>query len=227
MCGIIGIVSTKFIKKELIQNLVIQSKIRGQHATGMSYIQDNGVKGTDFITKIIPESAEKFEIKNVNTKMLIAHTRYSTSSLEYNQPINFSEHSIVHNGVITQVEFDKWDQTYRWTSKNDSEHILKTVRENKNPIFEYPRASIAYIHLNYFGKIMKFARNGKRPLYYSEENDLICIASTKDILKRAGLDNINQCKSCDTYYIKADTNSLQLGHIPTYYEHEDLQCLSV
>ena len=38
MCGVVGIVSTNILKVSMIDELMRQSKIRGQHATGISYV---------------------------------------------------------------------------------------------------------------------------------------------------------------------------------------------
>lgn len=96
MCGVIGIVSKNILKQDVIKKLIINSKIRGQHATGISYIDEDVIK-----TCIISKNADYLDLKNVLTKSLIGHARYSTSSLEYNQPISHFNVSIVHNGVIT------------------------------------------------------------------------------------------------------------------------------
>ena len=63
MCGVIGIISKNVLAQEDIGNLLVQSKIRGQHATGISYIQDKMLKN-----KIIPKNAEHIELENVHTK---------------------------------------------------------------------------------------------------------------------------------------------------------------
>ena len=87
MCGVIGIISKKVLSQDQISNLLVQSKIRGQHATGISYVQDDVIK-----TSIIPKNAEHIGLENVHTKTLIGHARYSTSSFNYDfQTANDSE----------------------------------------------------------------------------------------------------------------------------------------
>lgn len=198
MCGVIGIISKNVLAQEDIGNLLVQSKIRGQHATGISYIQDKMLKN-----KIIPKNAEHIELENVHTKKLIGHARYSTSSLLYNQPIHDEDISIVHNGVITQEDSSKWDNsTYQFYTKNDSEFILKSYLEGKHPVKEYVEASISSVILDNNTGEVHFFRNEKRPLYYAETEDTYYIASTKNILVRSGYDNITKCESCYNYTIK-------------------------
>ena len=92
MCGVVGIVSTNILQVSIIDELMRQSKIRGQHATGISYLDRDMLK-----SKIIPKYATAMDYKNVNTKIVIGHARYSTSSILYNQPIHDEDISIVHN----------------------------------------------------------------------------------------------------------------------------------
>tara|TARA_R110000772_G_scaffold239067_2_gene351088 strand:- start:1484 stop:2131 length:648 start_codon:yes stop_codon:yes gene_type:complete len=197
MCGVIGIISKNILDKQNIKELIVQSKIRGQHATGISYIENETIK-----TSIISRNAEHLELESVNTQCLIGHTRYSTSDLHHNQPINYLNVSIVHNGVITQEHSDNWGKyNYKFKTANDSEFILKSYIEGNHPIEEYKDASISSIILDNNTDKVHFFRNEKRPLYYSETKDTFYIASTKNILQRSGLKNITKCKSCYNYTI--------------------------
>ena len=198
MCGVIGIISKKVLSQAQISNLLVQSKIRGQHATGISYVQDDVIK-----TSIIPKNAEHIGLENVHTKTLIGHARYSTSSLEYNQPISYLDVSIVHNGVITQENSANWGKfDYDFQTANDSEFILKSYLEGKHPVKEYKEASISSVILDNNTGEVHFFRNEKRPLYYAETKDTYYIASTKNILVRSDYENITKCDSCYNYTIK-------------------------
>jgi len=215
MCGVIGIISKNILDKNEIKKLLIQSKIRGQHATGLSYVENDIIK-----TVIISENAEKIELENINTRCLIGHTRYSTSSLEYNQPISYMNISVVHNGVITQENSKNWGKyNYNFQTENDSEFILKSYIQEKHPIKEYEEASISAIILDKNKEQINFFRNEKRPLYYSESKDTFYIASTKNILERSGIENINKCLSCYNYTIYKN----QLTKYKIRNSKEDLQ----
>ena len=43
MCGIFGIASKKTISKKLIRKILLETKIRGKHATGISFIKNNEI----------------------------------------------------------------------------------------------------------------------------------------------------------------------------------------
>ena len=56
---------------------------------------------------------------------MIGHCRYSTSDLQYNQPIYNDDYSIAHNGVVSQEMPERWKELYGYDckTKNDSELI--------------------------------------------------------------------------------------------------------
>lgn len=201
MCAVIG-VFVKYPSEELfkkIQNIFIESKIRGMHATGISFLNKQGtistikkpISAVEFVKNHIV-SLENF-ISNFGEIRLIGHCRYSTSDLIFNQPIENKKISLVHNGVISQELFENWEHLYKLKceGKNDSELLLKTVEKNISPFSYWNNSSISAIELHENTNI-KFYRNGKRPLYYGYFNDAIFITSTKDILQRVGIVNITQ-----------------------------------
>lgn len=188
MCGVIGAYLKKPHEKELqiLKKIFLESKIRGLHATGLSYVKQNAVH-----TEKKPVSADIFFadfdffkcINEDGNLYLIGHCRYSTSDLLFNQPIQTSKDlSVVHNGVITQKNPKDW--VYKAQTKNDSELINLAIKNKKNPIKFYQDSSIAAVELH-SNKNIVFYRNGKRPLYKTNFEKGYFITSTKDIPKRA------------------------------------------
>lgn len=190
MCAIIGAVlynptSDDF---DLLKELFIQSSIRGLHATGYSYVKAGVVetrKGPEDATTFLRNKYFRDCVDN-NALHLIGHCRYSTSDLEYNQPIANKKLSIVHNGVISQEPPETWKELYGYDceTKNDSELILQAVKAGNSPLKEFQNASIAACELH-ADKSFYFYRNGKRPLYYSKYKTGIIVSSTKDVLHRS------------------------------------------
>ena len=189
MCSVIGALIQNPAAKdfESIRKVFLESKIRGMHATGLSYIKDSKV-----VTFKEAVPADRFvhldnleEMVNDDGNLyLIGHCRYSTSDLLYNQPIANDEHSIVHNGVITQELAENWDKlfNYKCKTKNDSELVL----HSDSPLEEYTDASMAVCELTVDKKLLVY-RNGKRPLYLTSLLNGVIITSTADIPKRAGI----------------------------------------
>ena len=125
MCSVIGglLLNPTEADLKLVRNVLVESSIRGLHATGLSYIKNNKI-----ITVIEPSSSEVFLEKHpsiltdaVNEDgnlYMVAHCRYSTSDLQYNQPMYNNNFSIVHNGVITQELPEKWKGLYGYDCFN-------------------------------------------------------------------------------------------------------------
>lgn len=187
MCSIIGAIIKDPTKDDfnMIRRVFHESRIRGMHATGMSILYNNKI-----MTFKEPVPADQFrhlddleEMVNVdNILYLIGHCRYSTSDLEYNQPLANEKKSIVHNGVITQELPENWNKFYQYAfeTKNDSELVL----HSDDPLREFPDASMAVCELYDDGRL-RFYRNGKRPLYLTNLPNGSIITSTADVPKRA------------------------------------------
>lgn len=194
MCAIIGV---RCIPTEenfnRIESLFVQSKIRGLHATGISYVVNN-----QLITKKEPIPADVF-IKNFNIRKtfqneeqitFIGHCRYSTSDILYNQPIADDNFSIVHNGVVTQKEAFEWKDLFKYdcTTKNDSELLFKYLKDNQDikDFYNYfGNISFALLSLDLKGEISAY-RNSLRPLWKVEKDNDTFYASTQNILIRSG-----------------------------------------
>jgi glutamine phosphoribosylpyrophosphate amidotransferase len=190
MCSVIGALIQNPTSKDFenIRNVFLQSKIRGMHATGLSYI-----KGNTIVTFKEAVPADRFvHLDNLEEMVnddgilyLIGHCRYSTSDLLYNQPLTSATHSIVHNGVITQELPENWGKIFNYPceTKNDSELVLHSA----NALGEYPDASMAVCELSLKDKHLLVFRNGKRPLYLTSLVNGVIITSTADIPRRAGI----------------------------------------
>jgi glutamine phosphoribosylpyrophosphate amidotransferase len=188
MCAVIGVdlKNPSIDDLTLVMNVFLESKIRGMHATGLTFLCDDKL-----VTLMAPLPADIFSpIQNLsdmvdnNTLKLIGHCRYSTSDLEYNQPLYNNDVAIVHNGVISQELPENWEKLYGITTKtkNDSELLLHTV--TNDPLVLWSNSSIAAIELHRTGKLKAY-RNGKRPLYVTELDNGVIYTSTADIMKRA------------------------------------------
>jgi glutamine phosphoribosylpyrophosphate amidotransferase len=189
MCAVIGAIikDPKPSDFDMIRRVFHESRIRGLHATGMSVIFNNKV-----MTFKEPVPADKFihldnleeMVNDDNVLYLIGHCRYSTSDLEYNQPIANDTHAIVHNGVITQELAENWGKlfNYKCVTKNDSELVL----HSDSPLEEFPDASMAVCELTDSKKLLVY-RNGKRPLYLNMLPNGCIITSTENIAIRAGI----------------------------------------
>jgi glutamine phosphoribosylpyrophosphate amidotransferase len=189
MCAVIGAIIKEPRAEDLLMlhRVFLESKIRGMHATGISY-----VKNGQIVTDKRPVPADEFpfnfaEYVNEDGNLyLVGHCRYSTSDLEYNQPIANDNLSVVHNGVITQELPEKWKELYGYDceTKNDTELILHTAEDCISPLLRWKDSSLAVCELH-VDKVLRVYRNGKRPLYLTNISNGCIITSTADVPKRA------------------------------------------
>ena len=191
MCSVIGAIIHKpeYEDFQKLEKVFHESRIRGLHATGISYVKEYTIH-----TVKLPVSADMFPfnwndyVNEDGNLYLIGHGRYSTSDLEYNQPINNQTTSVVHNGVITQELPENWEELYGYKceTKNDTELILHTIDDDKSPLEVWKDSSLAVCEL-WFCKRLKVYRNGKRPLYLTSLDNGCIITSTRDVIVRSGI----------------------------------------
>ena len=197
MCGVVGFISRNVMKEdiEIVKNVMRESSIRGKHASGIAWSKNNKIHS---IVKSIPidELVEEInwnEVIDGKNVSMIAHARYSTSSIKYNQPIIGDQYAIVHNGVITQSPPDQWENEFniKCKTENDSELLLRCW-ENGNDWYElFPDSSIASILLDKEGNLIP-VRNKLRPLWLGKLGYGLVYASTYDILHRSGVTMIQK-----------------------------------
>ena len=189
MCSVVGAIIKEPRAEDflMLHRVFLESKIRGMHATGISYVKHGKI-----ITEKRPVPADEFPfnfpsyLNEDGSLYLIGHCRYSTSDLEFNQPIANENLSVVHNGVITQELPEKWKELYGYDceTKNDTELILHTAEDCISPLLRWKDSSLAVIELH-VDKVIRFYRNGKRPLYLTNISNGCIITSTADVPKRA------------------------------------------
>lgn len=189
MCGVVGFSCEEpdQDKIKLLQEIVYQSKIRGLHSFGYSYI-DNGLK-----------TKKRHDLKNVNLPLaskIIFHNRYATSG-DYkdhknNQPITNAQASLVFNGVLDMGTKQEMEQRYDicMATDNDGEIVLKKCGSDKLKIKQFIKettGSFAGLILTESNELLAI-RNPNRPLWKLEHNNAVYFASTKDIFKRVNKD---------------------------------------
>jgi glutamine phosphoribosylpyrophosphate amidotransferase len=190
MCSVIGAIIKEPRTKDflMLHRVFLESRIRGMHATGLSYVKANSI-----VTQKLPVSADKFPfdfesyLNEDDNLYLVGHCRYSTSDLEYNQPIANEKVSVVHNGVITQELYEDWELLHGYTceGKNDTELLLRSL-DDYSPLEHWKQSSLAVCELHR-DKSIRAYRNGKRPLYLTSLDNGCIITSTKDVIVRSGI----------------------------------------
>lgn len=199
MCGVIS----AYLKQpnssniDTLKRLFVEGQIRGRHQTGLAYKVDGRIK------RFVVEGDGRKLVQEFNWEHLldfqaleiIGHNRYSTSDLQFPQPLLISEDlAIAHNGVVTQDPPEMWHRYgYNLTTLNDSELIYQARFSGREPLVEFPEASMAVCEISVTGGI-RWYRNGKRPLHFAKVKNGWFVCSTLDIANRAGLLSTQKCK---------------------------------
>ena len=211
MCAVIGaaIKTPTSEQLELVRNVFLESRIRGMHATGLSYANKGKVvtiKEPVPSPEFTPLSDMEQFLDDSGNLHLIGHCRYSTSDLHYNQPIQINDDvAVVHNGVITQELPENWETLYGYKTEthNDTELINHTLEAGLNPAVEWEHSSLSVIELHSDGMLVWY-RNGKRPLYRFSLHNGYIITSTKDIARRAGITSEPERVDCNGWDLQPD-----------------------
>lgn len=216
MCGVIGIhiVNPSPEDIQLATNIFKNLQIRGRHASGVAYIKGKSIQG---YSKSVPVDAllSEFDLADAidpeyNEIILIGHARYSTSDLQFNQPIFGEEHAIAHNGVITQSDPSKWESEYGLIAQNsnDSSLVLAALEDGIHPLIRFPKASMAVVGLDLNTLSVTGFRNGQRPLWITNIGNGVIFSSTKDSMVRAGIEEkkIRDCFPSNIYHTLIGSN---------------------
>ena len=188
MCGVAGFASKEPIPLKDFRVVLDEIGTRGIHSTGMSWFNEVVQH------RILQKPYYEFDIPSDLANSAIFHTRYSTSNVEYPQPVYNNNKSIAHNGVITQTDFENWQYEYGYLGHNKCDTSLMLQTEI-HPLAEFPDASMAAIELT--ANVIEFYRNEQRPLYYIERPGLVVVASTKRALEYFGVPRM--CEPCVSY----------------------------
>jgi len=197
MCGIIGVDFKAPVTQDdlnMIKQIFIESQIRGKHSTGLAYY-DNGKLICEKANIPAKQFVKQFDWQRFLGKplKLIGHTRYSTSHIEYAQPMGGDDCYIVLNGVITQAEPYKWQHLYgfKCETKNDTELLYmywqkyKTFDNTEHLLKTFPGSSMSVCYLTNTGEFGYF-RNSLRPQWLVKvPNKGIIIVSTLNIAIRS------------------------------------------
>jgi len=254
MCGIIGFkhvgpIKNPAMSRRFIEALLRWSKIRGLHATGITWTYGDGLE-----TLKRPLPADEFmalpewdAIWENTPKAGILHTRYSTSgdweNNKNNQPLALSQLAIVHNGLVSMATRDEFMEQYkvRTTTENDSEIILRkvsqhyakgktmyeAVQDGLKEIYDVHPPIFAAGMVDGEGELYAF-KDHIRPMYLWNipSINLLGFCSTLDIFKRAvensGAPEDARLFAAKTYSVYFTDPEAACWHLsPLHFDHPD------
>jgi glutamine phosphoribosylpyrophosphate amidotransferase len=202
MCGIVGVSLTNVTEEDisLVKRIFRETQIRGMHASGVAYHN-----GSALVREIAPvpiseltDNLDWSDISSSGDLKMIAHARYSTSDMEFHQPLGDSNLYMAHNGVITQESPETWEKTYGYNfcTRNDSEILLKFITSGYTSSGVNTRlngASISVVTIDSDGVVSGW-RNSLRPLWRTDLPSGYILTSTRDIVSRASGNTLTPVK---------------------------------
>ena len=194
MCGVIGVSLTDVTPNqvELVRKVMRETQIRGKHASGAVHYNGSGLVRITVgvpISRLEEELIDWDAVTISGDLKMIAHARYSTSDMEFHQPLGDKNLFMAHNGVITQEPPETWKETYGYdfSTRNDSEILLKKLSSGCTPnsaSVGLHRSSIAVVSIDHNGCVSGW-RNSLRPLWRTDFINGFIYTSTRDIMSRA------------------------------------------
>ncbi len=191
MCGIVGYIGKKDIKKNLIDGLR-ELEYRGYDSAGFSIMKDGELHSFKAVGKIknLEEKSKNFNIDGFGYG--IAHTRWATHGkpTEINAHPHFAEFSsVVHNGIIENYQSIKQKlekEGINFLSQTDTESIVKLFEYNlkedsfkafKQTLNELKGAFAILLLTKKSPDTMFFAKQGS-PLLIAKNDEEIFFASS-------------------------------------------------
>lgn len=195
MCAVIGYTSKHPTANHslYLEKLFTASQVRGRHAYGIATQTCGGtrtlkVNGLDGLIDELYGLPDK-EIR------ILGHCRYSTSGdyrvQDNNQPISLPGYGmvLVFNGIIDMGTKEEMEKRHgmKLLFENDGEIFLRKMLRGDDVEAWVAEGAFPFAGCYLNKGEMVALRNDKRPLWRAEVDGAEFIASTYDILKRAGL----------------------------------------
>ena len=201
MCALFGFldcgkrIPLKALQK-LIQTLANASEVRGDHASGISYMKDNQLT---IYKRPKPAHKMKFRLPN-HTRAVMGHVRYTTQgSQEFNQNNHpFKGHAgmdfaFAHNGVLhNDMQLRREKQLPKTNIETDSYVAVQLIEMQKELNFDTLKNMAEDVHGSFTFTILDETNalwfvKGSSPLYliYFPELKLYVYSSTASIMKTA------------------------------------------
>jgi glutamine phosphoribosylpyrophosphate amidotransferase len=187
MCAIVGFVGDDYTALAAVFQ---ESRVRGLHAFGYAYGNGKEIVVRKFETL----HGLKFQLLKDRPKSLVGHCRYSTSGdwkdPRNNQPIVRFGRALVFNGVIDMGTKEEMERRHGvdLETENDGELALWALNKWSDVRSITPKQSFAGLWTDASG-VIHVARNERRPAWVGQVGETTIIASTADILERAGINH--------------------------------------
>ena len=208
MCGIAGYFcyGKKRPQKRILSNLLKETQSRGEHATGVSFIEDGAlrvIKSPQSATEFVDQNEDWGALKQKDIpNYMIMHCRYKTkgdiSNNMNNHPIFRDGLALVHNGSISNDDDLYEEFGFKRDAQVDTEAILAVLEDNKAAGWEtmtdqikklQGSFAVAAIDISKPDTMCFFRHNNPIEFGLDVKNEILYFASTTAILNKAVVDN--------------------------------------
>ena len=201
MCGIFGVITSNYIKKDLLNKLVSQSIQRGSDSSGLYYIK-NDLHYINRASYKLDKLVEKINLNNLS--FIAGHSRLITNSSNDNQPVRRDSISVLHNGIIVNQDniWEEIDQKPLYDIDSEvipslfNYFISQEINLSNIPekIFQICEGVISCaVIIEKLGKLVLLSNNGS--LYVGMRDEDFVFASEEFSLKIVNCKNIKQIKN--------------------------------
>ena len=228
MCGIVGYIGKKNIKKQLLDGLK-ELEYRGYDSAGFTIMKDGELHSYKAIGKIVnlENKAKNFEVEGFGYG--IAHTRWATHGkpTEINAHPHFAEFSaVVHNGIIENYQTIKKElekKGVNFISQTDTEVIVKLFEDNlKNDTFEAFKKTLETLHGAYAILLVTKKENNK--IFFAKTGSPLLIAKNSEEIFFASSDAPVIGKAKDVIYLEdGDYGFVENQNIHIFRDNKEIK----
>ena len=198
MCGIFSIYSKEIIKPSYFLQSLRELEYRGYDSAGVAYFQKDNLNIVKTVSKI--KDLEIKLKKNINTSLIIGHTRWATHgkpSIKNCHPHNYKDIVLVHNGIVENYDELKSSNILKrnkFKSETDTEilahlisYYLKKEGSLAKAVFKVGKiikGSNAFLCVHKDIPDLLIAYKNKTPLYFGiRKNDQYLFSSDTNAMK--------------------------------------------
>ena len=228
MCGIVGYIGSKDIKKILLEGLK-ELEYRGYDSAGIAILQNNELKIYKAVGKLENLINKTKDLKTEGFGIGIGHTRWATHGkpTELNAHPHMGEYSyVVHNGIIENFkEIKKELGDVRFVSQTDTEvivHLFEKNLENLGDPLKAFKATIDRLEGAY--AILLITKADPKTIYFAKKGSPLIVGRDAEEIYFASSDAPLIGHAKEVHYLEdGEWGYARLGEIALFKGEERIE----
>ncbi|MRI58634.1 MAG: glutamine--fructose-6-phosphate transaminase (isomerizing) [Epsilonproteobacteria bacterium] len=222
MCGIVGYIGSKDIKKILLEGLK-ELEYRGYDSAGIAILQNNELKIYKAVGKLENLINKTKDLKTEGFGIGIGHTRWATHGkpTELNAHPHMGEYSyVVHNGIIENFkEIKKELNDVRFISQTDTEvivHLFEKYLQDLNDPLKAFKATIDRLQGAY--AILLITKADPSKIFFAKKGSPLIVGRDGEEIYFASSDAPLIGHAKEVHYLDdGEWGYAQLGEVVVYH----------